>query len=377
MTLIIDPTIIANTPTVTSAESTPGVQTTEGLVISKSPYDVNDTIFYKITNIAEGTLFKNDGITPILDGDFITSAEGLAGLKFTPINTQEPCTGGTITTFGNYTIHTFIESDDFIVPTDRTVDILVVGGGGGGGAYAGGGGGGGDVAYVTDMEVVATTYPIVVATTAYPGYSGDNSDALGITAIGGGRGGWFNYEPDGSSGSSGGGGCGLYGGMGGSALYGYVGGNGYNDDGAGRSGGGGGGAGSAGVNASDHHGGNGGNGIQCDITGTETYYGGGGGGSLIGTVSGVPGLGGNGGGGNTYSPGTYGENGQPNSGGGGGGGGSGAYTSGGSGIVIIRYYTPTDILGSFEIQSSISASDAGLGGDVISASIDINPLPLP
>ena len=39
---------------------------------------------FQITNIANGSLFKNDGVTAINNNDFITLAEGNTGLKFTP-----------------------------------------------------------------------------------------------------------------------------------------------------------------------------------------------------------------------------------------------------------------------------------------------------
>jgi hypothetical protein len=50
--------------------------------------DGPDVTHFKITNITNGTLFKNNGSTQINNGDFITVAEGSnvggAGLKFTP-----------------------------------------------------------------------------------------------------------------------------------------------------------------------------------------------------------------------------------------------------------------------------------------------------
>ena len=58
-------------------------------------------------------------------------------------------TGGTATTSGNYKIHTFNSSSNFVVATVSTVtsaneiDYLVVGGGAGAGAYNSGGGGAG------------------------------------------------------------------------------------------------------------------------------------------------------------------------------------------------------------------------------------------
>ena len=57
-------------------------------------------------------------------------------------------TGGTITTNGNYTIHTFtnIGATNFVVfGGSLTCDVLVVAGGGGGSRWEGGGGGGGGV----------------------------------------------------------------------------------------------------------------------------------------------------------------------------------------------------------------------------------------
>ena len=55
-------------------------------------------------------------------------------------------TGGTITTDGDFKVHTFTSSGNFVVSSVEglgEVKILLVGGGGGGGYVAGGGGGGG------------------------------------------------------------------------------------------------------------------------------------------------------------------------------------------------------------------------------------------
>ncbi|MDD5463776.1 MAG: IPT/TIG domain-containing protein, partial [Candidatus Moranbacteria bacterium] len=66
-------------------------------------------------------------------------------------------TGGTITTSGAYTIHTFTSSDTFSVTNGGEVEYLVVAGGGGGGtssgtATGGGGGGAGDM-HLGNMNV--------------------------------------------------------------------------------------------------------------------------------------------------------------------------------------------------------------------------------
>lgn len=126
-------------------------------------------------------------------------------------------TGGTITNYssgGNdYQVHTFLSSGNFVPNGDGTVDILVVAGGGGGGTcnsnFQGGGGGGaggfitssgtsGDNSSpISSISVSAQNYVIQVGgggvggalAESALGTSGSNSVALGVTAIGGGRGG--------------------------------------------------------------------------------------------------------------------------------------------------------------------------------------------
>ena len=94
-------------------------------------------------------------------------------------------TGGTITTVGEYTIHTFISDGTFEV-TDSTltvVDALVVGGGAGGTggditSSGGAGGGGGEVLSASNMIVSKRGYSVTV------GYGG-NGGTLLTAAIGG------------------------------------------------------------------------------------------------------------------------------------------------------------------------------------------------
>ena len=77
-------TAVADAPSVTNATTNANTQTTSGLVISRNPADGAEVTHFKITGITGGTLFKNNGTTLINNGDFITFAEGNAGLKFTP-----------------------------------------------------------------------------------------------------------------------------------------------------------------------------------------------------------------------------------------------------------------------------------------------------
>ena len=249
---------------------------------------------------------------------------------------------------GAYTIVTFKCSGTFNNPAGvNSVDYLVVGGGGGGagGNLTGGGGGGGQVRSGTNLAVVpSTSYPVVVGDGGPAGGEPDNTGSNGnsssfnsVVSVGGSGGG--NGGINGVSGTIGGGGGGGDAGPG----SGGAGGAGSVHSGGGgdmNAGGGGGGAGGNGLNGGGSNvAGNGGVGTQSPID--SLYYGGGGGGASIDwNHAGTGGLGGggNGGGGNFTSGGA----GTANTGGGGGGGrfqvpGG----NGGSGIVILKYLTPT------------------------------------
>src|SRR5210317_2150077 len=155
-------------------------------------------------------------------------------------------TGGTVTTSGDYKIHTFTGDGCFVVscvgfPSPSgldKVDYLVVAGGGGGGApgcagYETGGGGAGGyreskdstlssphtaspLAATTGLTITATTYPVTVGgggdgktSNNCVGGSGSNSIFSTITSAGGGGGGTGNCggpQRNGISGGSGGGG---------------------------------------------------------------------------------------------------------------------------------------------------------------------------
>lgn len=310
-------------------------------------------------------------------------------------------TGGTVTTSGNFKIHTFTGDGNFIVanvgnsgvPTlyRAKVDYLVVAGGGGGSEAGGGAGGfresdgksGGCYsasplkAACGALTIEATTYPITVGAggtggTNSPftcGAKGSNSVFSTITSTGGGAGAGGAPGPV-TNGGSGGGGRGGYGGSSSpnygnagtgntppvSPSQGNPGGNGSGPAVGGGPGdyqsGGGGGATSAGVAFNASNPGNGGNGAGTGINpscsvgdsgpdGSLRYFAGGGGASQQSTTpaSQPASTGGYGGGGD-----------RPHSAGSGagaantGGGGAGSrYNTpidagaGGKGIVIIRY----------------------------------------
>jgi microcystin-dependent protein len=239
-------------------------------------------------------------------------------------------TGGTVTTSGSYTIHTFTSSSTFIVATgSRLVDILIVGGGGNGGGTHSGGGAGGEVVYVTDYFLVPNTYNVIVGAGAVYG-SGQASGGFSIfdtlKAYGGGTAGNF---PGGGNNAG--------------ATIPFF----HYNGGRGGSGGtspqyrGGGGAGAGASGSDGNNATSGGAGLANSITGTSVIYAGGGGGGRD-YAYGSSSLGGTGGGGQGGSNSTAATAGTTNTGGGGGGGGWGGFSagkSGGSGIVIVRYLT--------------------------------------
>ena len=282
--------------------------------------------------------------------------------------------GNTVTTCGNFKIHTFTGDGTFTVTCagnsagSNTVSYVVVAGGGGTGGDGGGGGGAGGYreglglndSYTgsplrspTGVPVSASpgSYPIVVggggAGGAQPttGNAGNNSSFSTIISAGGGRGGGQGAAGNGGSGGGGQRGSPQTGGTGNtppvSPAQGTNGGNGGPPNG-GDGGGGGGGATVAGSTNPGNGGGAGGAGATSSITNSPVARAGGGGGGGSPKCS-SGGAAGSGGGGTGVTGGSNATNGTANTGGGGGGssGGPGIPVtqggSGGSGIVIIRY----------------------------------------
>ena len=287
-------------------------------------------------------------------------------------------TGGTITTCGDFKIHSFTGPGTFTVScagnpigSNKVDSLLVAGGAGGGGNLAGGGGAGGVVllSSCNAPTITASAFPITVGGggAAQPanscGNNGSNTTGLSLTAIGGGTSGPASTGAAGTPGGSGGGAAGgssasiSCGGTatqptqpGNSGTHGF-GSNGGNRTPAGQSanGGGAGGGGGSAVGSNmpgSGPGGPGGSGKDATpIFGaspkpfygpTSGVYAGGGGGGANPGCGGTGGSGGGGAGGNYPGAGTAGVT-NTGGGGGGGSGGNGAGAAGGSGIVMIRY----------------------------------------
>lgn len=54
------------------------------IVLNRHAADGSEVTHFRISGITNGTLFKNDGVTPINNGDFLLFAEGQSGVKFLP-----------------------------------------------------------------------------------------------------------------------------------------------------------------------------------------------------------------------------------------------------------------------------------------------------
>ena len=255
-------------------------------------------------------------------------------------------TGGTITTHGTKTVHTFLlgqSGQSFNPGTPGAVEVLVVAGGGSGGVYGAGGGGGGGVIYDASFAVTKQEYTITVGDGGASkvnngiGNVGNDSVFSTFTAKGGGYGAGGLNADAGVGGSGGGGGYSGRSGGAGTVDQGYAGGDAW--AGAPWGSGGGGGKSEVGHNATSTNSGNGGDGSSYTIyDGSTDYYGGGGGGG--GTQEGaIVGAGGAGGGSAGVSIGAS-DAGQDGMGGGSGAANIGGTSGkGGSGIVIISYTT--------------------------------------
>jgi hypothetical protein len=327
-----------------------------------------------IQGVANDYIINTEGRSVILVYVDATKGWLVTGSAKSADIAQEPtfitATGGTITTSGDYKIHTFTSPGTFTVTGlgnpvggPSAVEYLVVAGGAAGGsatganAGAGGGGAGGHRSTYPSpagsTPVTIQGYPISVgagggAVACSTGSDGSNSIFSTITSTGGGGGGHNTEIPAfpgqygrGRTGGSGGGGQSPSPGGAGntppvSPPQGNAGGNGANTNG-----GGGGGSNAAGSNAGPGTGGAGGAGSANSINGSPVTRAGGGGGGIYG--AGSVGSGGAGGGGAAGTAGNPGTAGTVNTGGGGGGTSAAGVINpssggaGGSGIVIIRY----------------------------------------
>ena len=308
--------------------------------------------------------------------------------------TETISSGGTQSTYGAYTVHSFLSTGNTNYTINGTVnhDMLIVAAGGGGGGHDGGGGGAGGFRTLSTISITASGAVVTVGAggAGTTGTSG-NAAAGGVSSVavtgastytsaGGGGGG--NENGNGASGGSGGGGgnsgANTTGGAGNtpsvSPAQGFAGGLANSGSGGQYVGGGGGGASAVGQ---DGHGGggvqgNGGDGSANDYrTGSNVTYAGGGGGSARLSTPGANGPpGGSGGGGRGASDGGQtGGAGTANTGGGGGGGGDsgGVGGAGGSGIVVLRRLTAGLVEGDDMtlISNAQTAQTAPTKGDLV------------
>jgi len=367
----------ASTPTITSITGNIIVNTASTLTINGSDFGTanlvvrfvqsDDSIDETVTvtptsqtaasvtvpaNVRNNVTAGND-VTITVQSEFGLTSDGS-----TKTAVEFPAGGDSITTSGDFRIHTFTQSG-ILTNTIANLDVeyLIIAGGGGGGGQRGGGGGaggyrtnvsgqtsGGGGSAESSMTLSSTgNFPVTVgaggaAGGTSPGVGGQGGDSTfnSITSSGGGL-----ARTDDENGADGGSGAGA---GGGGAFSGGSGTAGQGHDGAdsasnsfSNAGSSGGGAGSAASSTTGGTIGAGGNGVSSNITGIAvTRASGGGGGSSHGSGNAPAPVGGGSTGGNS---GTAANAATANTGGGGGGGGTGGGSAGGSGIVIIRYDT--------------------------------------
>ena len=358
-----------------------------GAVVTGTLSVTDGTAFVNKHSVGVGTTTtagRNAGVSTALGtlnfNTTISRLEYYNGNRWIQLNEKFlSVSGGTQSTFGDYTLFTFTSNGTCTVGGEGNIDILVVAGGGQGGLPAGndnygGGGGAGGLVWYTGFKVDAGEHSIVVGNGGAQtssgsgnrqGNDGADSTAFGLTAKGGGGGGGQGGQPNGRSGGSGGG-AGYTGGASGGAsatqssqsntlstgtLVHNLGNAGGNANASPNGGGGGGGAGGAGFSGTGSgapvYGGAGYN-MSSHLgtaVGDNGWFSGGGGGSQQAGGYAVPygnggnGLYGGGGRGDTYNSNNQ-TAGSANTGGGGGAGTSaGNGKGGGSGVVIIRVLT--------------------------------------
>lgn len=83
-TVHVDVAAVADRPQVSAATTAEDARTASGLVIQRNADDLGEVSHFRIDAITGGVLYLADGVTRIRDGDFITVAQGNAGLVFAP-----------------------------------------------------------------------------------------------------------------------------------------------------------------------------------------------------------------------------------------------------------------------------------------------------
>ena len=324
----------------------------------------------KINGIAANTnlAIKSQSVTLI----YVDSTKGWQDIQDSTSNiTGTPnfivACGGSVSTSGDFKIHTFTSTDTFKIcsaptPSNNNVSYLVIAGGGGASQNIGGGAGAGGfregktpaTPYTSSplvapagLPVSVTSYPITIGAGGSGGLyasatNGANTVFSSITSAGGGKsgcstgGGPVGTGVAGGSGGGAGGGTTNPGGAGNTPPVSPPQGNaGGTASGGGQfpalGSGGGGGAAAAGGNGNSSDSGAGGAGSPTEISGSAVTRAGGGGGK---TYSNPPGgSAGGAGGGQPGGPAGPARNGTANT----GSGGASVDGIGGSGVVIIRY----------------------------------------
>ena len=323
----------------------------------------------KIEGLTTDLILSTEGIaTTLVYGDTTKGWQAVNSNEVVNVVSFVSGSGGTVSTSGDFKIHTFTGPGTFTVSCagsaggSNSVDYLVVAGGGSGAWDGGGGAGSGGYRFsngtasgsytagpsplgASALPVSAQGYPVTIGaggaaiTSSTSANPGANSIFSSITSTGGGKGG----NPGQAAGNGGsGGGIRKASGAGSGNTPPVSPPQGNNGNTGPGNGGGGGGAGAVGVVGAGPpgQGGAGGAGLVSCITASPVARGGGGGGGNDNPgPAPAGGSGGGGAGGNRPNANAAGS-GTANTGGGGGGAGvpgSNGTGAGGSGIVIIRY----------------------------------------
>jgi len=83
-TFIINISPVADTPSITSASTSYGVKTVNGLVAARNAVDGNEVNYIRVTDITNGTLYLSNGSTVVNNNSFVSFSNASNGFKFIP-----------------------------------------------------------------------------------------------------------------------------------------------------------------------------------------------------------------------------------------------------------------------------------------------------
>ncbi|MBI9077936.1 MAG: hypothetical protein JEZ02_21230, partial [Desulfatibacillum sp.] len=120
-TIAVNVGAIGDTPVVDSVTTPEDIQSGP-IVIDRPASDASVITHFQISNITSGTLYQNDGVTQIAEGEFISYAQAQAGLRFTSDMHSDVAGGFDVRSSENGTT----VADQSVAPAHSTITVVPV-----------------------------------------------------------------------------------------------------------------------------------------------------------------------------------------------------------------------------------------------------------